>query len=139
MSQLHYIIKSFRDLVAATDDLNNAIPGGLHHGDRVDTKTALPFARIEVQQVGRETYSGGSIVDYRATVKITGTQKVGTIGAAQAAFSEAFDYSHNLPSVTGRVVILWPEEATIVEDPESEFGEDILVSEQSWLISIQEP
>ncbi len=139
MSQLHRIIKSFRDLVGTTEALTNVLSGGMHHGERVDTTTAQPFARIEVKQTGRETYSGGALVEYQAKVTITAGQKVGTIGDAQAAFSDAFDYSHVLPSVTGRVVIVWPEDATIVEDPNSVFGEDILVSTQSWLITIQEP
>lgn len=137
MGQAYLIIKSFKDLVVDNDALNNALPGDLHHGTRVDTKVDRPYGLITVEEKSREGYSGGSIATYEATLKIIGKQLVGPIGDAQKAFSDVLDYSFDLPSVVGQVSIVYPGTSDILEG-DAEFGKDVLIGTQTWIITIQE-
>jgi len=137
---IHYILKSFRDRIAASDVLNAALAGGLHHGFRSDTDTPRPFGQMEVEEISRNGHSGNaSFVTYTATLRIIGGQAPRVISEAQQAFSDAFDRSIDLPSVDGQVLMVWPVEPSgIVEAKEQEFGADILVGTQTWQILIQE-
>ena len=139
MSQCHRICKSFKDRVASTAALNAALAGDLHHGARVDTSIPRPFGMITVKETNRESHSGMlSLVSYEAELKIVGEQEVGEVGAAQEAFAEAFDLTTDLPSVVGDVILCYPQASTITEDQDSEFGKDIIIGTQSWIITIQE-
>ncbi len=139
MGQAHQIVKSFLEVVAATPALNVLMVGGVHHGVRTDTETKRPYGFISVEEQGRVYQSGGTaLVDYEITFQIVGGQSVGWVGSAQDVFAAVFNISRNLPSVIGQVIILMPTGGTIVEDPDSEFGKDIIVGTQTWQVSIQE-
>ena len=139
MSQPHLISKSFKDRIASSEVLNNALPGKLHYGEHANTSTPKPFGLLVVSEVSRSYHSGGAaLVEYEAILTIYGSQKVGDVGGIQKKFAEAFDASRSLPSVDGQVILMVPTGSTLVEDEESTQGKDIMRGTQTWRISIQE-
>ena len=134
------IVKSFRDVVAASTDLTRVLPGRLHHGTRVNTSVGRPFGLMTVKEVSRWGISGGSVfVSYEATLKIYGHQNVGVVGYAQNLFAIAFDARRDYPSVEGQVISTVPGESSLVEEKLPEFEQDIVVGTQAWAILIQQP
>ncbi len=139
MSQPHLIAKSFKDRIAKSEILNNALPGLLHYGEHADTDTPKPFGLLTVSEVGKEYHSGGAaLTEYQVTLSIYGSQKVGVVGNIQSLFAAAFDGSRSLPSVNGQVMPMIPTGTTLVEDEESVFGTDIMRSTQTWRVVIHE-
>ena len=137
---IHNILKSFRDRIAASDVLTAALAGGLHHGFRADSSIPRPFGQMEVEEISRVGHSGGAaFVTYTATLRVYGGQAPGAVSEIQQAFSEAFDRSIDLPSVDGQLLMIFPVEPSgITEANDQQFGADILVGTQTWNILIQE-
>ncbi len=139
MGQGHLIIKSFKEVVTLHANLTALMVGGIHHGQRTDTGVVRPYGFLVVEEQGRVYGSGGApLVDYEITFQIVGGQDVGWVGNAQNAFSLVFNMSRYLPSVGGQVIMIVPTGATILEDPDSEFGKDIIVGTQIWQVTIQQ-
>jgi len=137
---IHNILKSFRDRISASDVLNAALAGGLHHGFRTDTDASRPFGQMEVKEVSRIGNSGyTALVTYTAELRVFGGQAPGDIADIQQAFSDAFDRSQDLPSVEDPIIMMWPvEPCGITEADAQQFGADILVGTQTWQVLIQE-
>lgn len=139
MAQPHLVIKSFKDRQAATPELVTALPGGLRHGTKADTTTPRPFGLITCEEKDRKYHSGGAaFVSYEVVLTIVGTDRVETVGHAQDLFAAVFNMSRVLPSVDGYVIIIEPAGSTIIEDPNNEYGKDILIGRQTWNVLIQE-
>ena len=139
MAQAHLVIKSFKDIAAATPVLANALPGWLRHGKKVDTSTPRPYGMLVCEEQDRVYNSGGGArVRYNLVLTIVGENKVGVVGNAQDLFAAAFNMSRTLPSVEGRVLVMLPRGSTLVEDKDIEHGKDILVGTQTWDVLIQE-
>ncbi len=139
MSQPDRIIKSFKDRWVANELLSNLVPGDIHHGTRADTTTELPFALMTVRETERESTSGNTaVVKYEAELKIYARQSNTVVGNAMRAFHDEFNLSQNLPSVEGNVIMIYANPTEILEDPDSEFGKDIIVGTKTFEIQIEE-
>jgi len=146
MGQAHYIAKSFKDVVAATPPLNNALPGNLHYGTRVDTSTVRPYGLLDVKELDRRYHSGGSaFVRYEVTLTVVGRQWVEEVGVILDQFAAAFNEvtspaAFALPSFTGQIMLVRCQGTTLTEsvDQVQEAGKDIMVGTITWIILTQE-
>ena len=141
MSQSHLIAESFKGIVAGDGELNAAIPGNVHYGDRLRPEPGFPrpYALLMVKQGESKYHSGGQpAVPYQVQITVFGGQAVGDVGEIQSLLSDKFHPFVVLPSITGRHVGLIPTEGFLTEDENEDQDLDVIVCTLAWSLTIYE-
>jgi len=143
MPQIDTILKSLKEIVAGEPALVVLLPGGLHHGERVQADVVKPFGTLLVEQenIQRNT-SGTDIVDYFVLLKIYVLQDGLRCGEILRIFNTYFNRISGLPSLDPDLArftcIFAGSKQTVVEDKHEEFGKDIIIGKTRWLIRLLE-
>lgn len=143
MSQIDAIVKSFKEIVATTGDLNSALPGDLQYGDRVNLDAPKPFASLTIKEVTRVGNSSGrSLVDYLVTMSVYVLEDVEILGPIMRLFHVHFDRRRVLPGLVAeeaKCVLVFPAGADkITESEDEELGKAILIGEAAWFVKLNE-
>ena len=139
MSQTHNIIKSFNEKILSDATVSGRLPGGLHQGIRTDESTPRPYGVIQCTEESREYHSGfGSLAKYKVVLTVYNKDRVGTTGQTQNELAGLFDLAFSLPSVIGTIMSIVPIAGEIKEDENDVQGKDVLTSQNTWAILINE-
>jgi len=143
MPQVETILTSLKSLVAGEPVLAVLLPGGLHHGERVQAEVVKPFGTLLVEQENiQKNTSGTDIVDYFVRLKVYVLQDGLRAGEILRIFHRYFDRISGLPSLDpdlARFLLIFPgSKQTVEEDKHEEFGKDIIVGKTRWLIRLAE-
>lgn len=142
MSQIDTILKSLKELFAGQAELVVLLPGGLHHGTRVQLDTVKPFGTIlvELDNIQRNT-SGTDLVDYFVLLKVYVSEQAGRAGEILRIFHTYFDRISGLPSLDSdlaRFLLIFAGTSKVEEDTGEEFGKDIIVGSTRWMLRLEE-
>ncbi len=142
MPQIDLILKSLKELVSGTAALAVLLPGGLHHGQRVDAASVKPFGTLLIEQENvQKNTSGTDIVDYFVLLKVYVLQDGLRTGEILRIFHAYFDRMSGLPSLDpdlARFSLIFPGTSKVEEDKDEEFGKDIIVGSTRWLLRLEE-
>lgn len=144
MGMSHLIAESFREIAAGSQDLLDALPGGIYYGSRAEAENVVyPMGLLQVREDDREHNSGGgSLATYEMMLTVFSPQGQQYPGEITALFANYFHtnriYFPAIPADAGRLVHIREQAGTLDEDPDDEFGRDTDRASVAWQITLAE-